>query len=74
MVRPVNSETSVNNLFQILKDNKMKLNTTSILSVTQHSNDMPVPYNLLKPFTLYQCAKYFWDLNVNILYFNDELV
>lgn len=67
MVRPVNSETSVNNFFQLLNDNKnMKLNPTTVLNVTQCSNDMPIPYNLCKPFTLYQCAKYYWDLNVNI--------
>lgn len=69
MVRPVNSETSVNNFFKILKDNKMKLNSTTMLNVTQRSNDMPVPYNLSKSLTLYQCAKYFWDLNVNIFIF-----
>lgn len=69
MVRPVNSESSVNNFFQILKDNKMKFNSTTMLNVTQRSDDMPLPDNLKKPFTLYQCAKYIWDLNVNIFIF-----
>ncbi|XP_025204931.1 NADPH-dependent diflavin oxidoreductase 1 [Melanaphis sacchari] len=65
MVRPVNSETSVNIFFQLLNDNKnMKLNPTTVLNVTQCSDDMPIPYNLSKPFTLYQCAKYYWDLNI----------
>ncbi|VVC36307.1 Riboflavin synthase-like beta-barrel,Flavoprotein pyridine nucleotide cytochrome [Cinara cedri] len=65
MVRPVNSEKSVNNFFDLFKENKkMKLDPTTILSVTQRSNDMPVPYNLCKPFTLFQCAKYYWDLNI----------
>lgn len=70
MVRPVNSETSVNTFFKLLNDNKnMKLNPTTILNVTQCSDDMPIPYNLSKQFTLYQCAKYYWDLNVNIIQF-----
>lgn len=68
MVRPVNSESSVETFFQLLKDNKkIKLEHTTILNVTQCSNDMPIPYNLSKPFSLYQCAKYYWDLNVNML-------
>lgn len=70
MVRPVNAETSVENFFELFKDNKkMTLDPITIISVVQHSNDMPIPYNLSKPFTLYQCAKYYWDLNVNILIF-----
>lgn len=70
MVRPVNSDTSVDNFFQIIKGNKrLTLNPATVLSVTQRSNDMPVPYNLCKPFTLYQCAKHYWDLNVNIFVF-----
>lgn len=68
MVRPVNSEISVNNFFQVLEDNKkMKLSPTTLLNVIERNNDMPIPYNLRKPFTLFQCAKYYWDLNVNIL-------
>lgn len=67
MVRPVNSEKSVENFFKLLNDNKkIKLDTVTVLNVTQRSNDMPVPHNLCKPFTLYQCAKFYWDLNVNI--------
>lgn len=70
MVRPVNPEISVENVFQLLKNNKnMKLDPTTILNVVERSDDMPIPYNLYKPFTLYQCAKYYWDLNVNILIF-----
>lgn len=66
MVRPINSEKSINNFFNLFKDNKkMKLDPMTILNVTQRSNDMPIPYNLCKPFTLYHCAKYYWDLNVN---------
>lgn len=67
MVRPVNSEKSIEHFFQLFKDNKrMKLNSMTELNVTQHCDDMPVPYNLCKPFTVYQCAKYYWDLNVSI--------
>lgn len=67
MVRPVNSESSIENFFQLFKENKkIKLDPTTIINVTQRSNDMPIPYNLCKPFNLYQCAKYYWDLNVNI--------
>lgn len=74
MVRPVNSETSVKSFFKLFKDNK-KLNVDpfTIINVTQRSDDMPIPYNLSKPFTLYQCAKYYWDLNVNIEYINDKI-
>jgi len=67
MVRPVNSEKSVENFFKLHSNNKkMKLDPVTVLNVTQRSNDMPVPHSLRKPFTLYQCAKYYWDLNVNI--------
>lgn len=70
MVRPVNSETSVQHFFQLLKDNKkLNIDPNTIINVTQRSDDMPIPYSLSKPFTLYQCAKYYWDLNVNILIF-----
>lgn len=69
MVRPINCEQSVNNFFDLFKDNKkVKLEPTSIISVTHRSDDMPIPYNLSKPFTLYQCVKCYWDLNVNILH------
>lgn len=67
MVRPVNSETSVKRFFQLFQNNKkLNVDPTTIINVTQRSDDMPIPYNLSKPFTLYQCAKYYWDLNVNI--------
>lgn len=70
MVRPVNSEASVNNFFQLLKDSKkIKLYPTILIHMTQRYDDMPIPYNLSKPFTLYQCAKYYWDLNVSFLKF-----
>lgn len=70
MVRPVNSKNSVDIFFQLLKNNKiMKLDPITVLNVTQRSDDMPVPYNLCQPFTLYQCAKYYWDLNVIIYLF-----
>lgn len=70
MVRPANSEASVNNFFQIFKDNKkINVDPTTLLNVTQRSDDMPIPDNLCKPLTLYQCAKCYWDLNVNILIF-----
>jgi len=66
MVRPINSEASVNNFFQLFADSKkVKLDPTSIVNVTQRSDDMPIPTSLLKPFTMYQCAKYYWDLNVS---------
>lgn len=73
MVRPINSKRSVDNFFKLLNTNKnMKLDPTTKLIAEQRSDDMPIPYNLSKPFTLYQCAKYYWDLNVNIfiLYWN----
>lgn len=71
MLRPVNSEKSVANFFKLLSENKnLKLEPVTVLNVTQRSNDMPIPYNLLKPFTLYQCAKYYWDLNVNMKYYS----
>jgi len=67
MVRPVNCETSVDNFFQLFKDSKkMKLEPNTMINVVQCNNDMPIPYNLSKPFTLNQCVKYYWDLNVNI--------
>lgn len=70
MVRPVNSETSVESFFKLFKDNKkLNVDPSTIINVTQRSDDMPIPYNLSKPFTFYQCAKYYWDLNVNILIF-----
>lgn len=69
MVRPVNSEICVENFFKLLKDNnKMELQPTTIINVKLCNNDMPIPHNLSKPCTLYQCAKYYWDLNVNISY------
>lgn len=69
MVRPVNSEICVENFFKLFKDNnKIELLPTTIINVTLYSNDMPVPHNLRKPCSLYQCAKYYWDLNVNISY------
>ncbi|XP_050436997.1 NADPH-dependent diflavin oxidoreductase 1 [Adelges cooleyi] len=65
MVRPVNSENAVNSFFELMKENlKTELNRNSMMTVVQQSPDMPVPYNLSKPFTLYQCAKNHWDLNI----------
>ncbi|XP_050533690.1 NADPH-dependent diflavin oxidoreductase 1 [Daktulosphaira vitifoliae] len=65
MLRPVNSEVAVNNFFKLFEENKvLNINTHSMLSIIQKSHDMPVPYNLSKPFSLYHCVKNYWDLNV----------
>lgn len=67
MVRPVNPESSIEKFFELFKENKnIKLDPTTLINVTQRNNDMPIPHNLCKPLNLYQCAKYYWDLNVNI--------
>lgn len=72
MIRPYNRPEAVSQLTNILTETYC-VTESSILYVTERDPDMPVPYVLQQPLTLYQCISQYFDLNVSNIYINIEV-
>lgn len=62
MIRPRNRVEAVDQLISMLTE-MYGINESTILFVTERDVDMPVPFAVQQPLTLYQCVSQYFDLN-----------
>lgn len=63
MVRPKNLKSTVNEFFNLLTSNNVKLNRKTKVRLTTKYPEMPIPNPLRRILTLEQICTDYWDLN-----------